>query len=193
MSDVVTDPYVRDLLVSTYHFIKQNPETWAQETWRCDTGMCFAGWLITLDATSEFEMRKIENSSVWGMKDFKETENCMEYNLSTLERAKTPIGFPVEFINEEADLFDGGNTLTDIRIVLTRMLGVDPETLQPSEEFMLTGKHEAVKINVSKVLKARRVVYSVAGLPDEDEYPEVYRVYNKMLSEIGMSLDDIDL
>lgn len=37
-----------DLLKKTYVHISKNPEEWNQGTWRCGTGMCFAGWAVTL-------------------------------------------------------------------------------------------------------------------------------------------------
>ena len=36
------------LLRKTLEHIKAHPEEWDQSSWRCDTGMCFAGWAVTL-------------------------------------------------------------------------------------------------------------------------------------------------
>lgn len=37
-----------DLLEKTYAYIEANPQHWNQGTWRCKTGMCFAGWAASL-------------------------------------------------------------------------------------------------------------------------------------------------
>lgn len=36
------------LLRKTLEHIEAHPEEWKQETWRCATGMCFAGWAVTI-------------------------------------------------------------------------------------------------------------------------------------------------
>lgn len=37
-----------ELMERTLAHIEANPEHWQQTTWRCSTGMCFAGWAATL-------------------------------------------------------------------------------------------------------------------------------------------------
>jgi hypothetical protein len=34
-----------DLAVAALAQIEMHPETWNQQQWRCDTGMCLAGWM----------------------------------------------------------------------------------------------------------------------------------------------------
>lgn len=36
------------LLEETLQHIKEHPESWNQATWRCETGMCFAGTAVSL-------------------------------------------------------------------------------------------------------------------------------------------------
>ena len=36
------------LAYDTLDYIKAHPEDWNQGEWRCSTGMCYAGWLVTL-------------------------------------------------------------------------------------------------------------------------------------------------
>lgn len=36
------------LLDATLAYIEKNPDEWDQSNWRCDTGMCFAGWAAAL-------------------------------------------------------------------------------------------------------------------------------------------------
>jgi hypothetical protein len=37
-----------DLVQRVLAQIETHPETWKQSTWRCETGMCFAGWAVEL-------------------------------------------------------------------------------------------------------------------------------------------------
>lgn len=46
MPDPITDP--AELRHATLDAIRANPEHWDQSAWRCDTGMCFAGWAAQL-------------------------------------------------------------------------------------------------------------------------------------------------
>ena len=39
----------RTLLTETMAQIDAHPEDWEQSTWRCGSGMCFAGWAATLN------------------------------------------------------------------------------------------------------------------------------------------------
>lgn len=37
------------LLRQTLAHIESHPQEWVQDSYRCQTGMCFAGWAVTLD------------------------------------------------------------------------------------------------------------------------------------------------
>lgn len=45
-----------DLAIATLAAIKNNPQHWDQATWRCSTGMCFAGWAISIAAPELWKM-----------------------------------------------------------------------------------------------------------------------------------------
>ena len=42
--------------------ITANPKTWNQEEWRCDSGMCYAGWAVTL---SDAGLRWLNDDTSW--------------------------------------------------------------------------------------------------------------------------------
>ena len=44
-----------DFLERTYDHIAAHPETWAQDSWRCETGMCFAGTMADLHPGVEYQ------------------------------------------------------------------------------------------------------------------------------------------
>ena len=46
--ETMTDEERKALAYDTLDHIKAHPETWNQGEWRCRTGMCYAGWLVTL-------------------------------------------------------------------------------------------------------------------------------------------------
>jgi len=43
--------------------IEANPKEWQQGTWRCETGMCFAGWVAHM-AGATWASSNVEDSSV---------------------------------------------------------------------------------------------------------------------------------
>ena len=40
-----------DLLTLTMKTIEESPDTWDQRHWRCNSGMCFAGWVCELSGS----------------------------------------------------------------------------------------------------------------------------------------------
>lgn len=47
------------LLDEIIDHIEKHPETWNQQAWRCETGMCVAGWAV--DMSEEFQWLNPEN------------------------------------------------------------------------------------------------------------------------------------
>lgn len=114
MAVAVTDLRGLPLLDYAIDWITQHPETWVQETYRCKSGMCLAGWICELTGATW----------VAGYSRNDELSECViaepDDNLPGMsaihcsDRAARLIGHPdVEDCDDT--LFAGGNTLDGIR------------------------------------------------------------------------------
>lgn len=83
--------------------IEANPQAWTQGTWRCKTGMCFAGWVAQM-AGAVWVTNSSESEDYLNVKT--PDERVMAVNKFALEQlgVYSPTG-----------LFLGGNTLPMIK------------------------------------------------------------------------------
>lgn len=167
MPNLVTDPLVREIVVSVYHHVKNNPDTWHQDEWRCGSGMCFAGWMVAA-AAPEVLIVADQNScqsigSTSGLdsshlaewtQHFEEVDNY--FCISSAAEAILGISPYVQVLFTQLvpgdyeigdiagwSLFDGNNSISEIREILWALLGEDPEEIVPSEDILLSTKREA--------------------------------------------------
>lgn len=124
-----------ELMVSVYHHIKQNPEHWYQGEWACHSGMCIAGWTLTLNGVEWDATAVVGLHDLWprGHEPLSAGINASAADFLGLNHARA------------CELFHAHNTLTDIREIMTGILGYDPETALPSEDILLEAKHLARK------------------------------------------------
>ena len=83
-------------------FLEEHPDQHKQDVWRCQTGMCFAGW------TAERIGLEWENKVTQG--------NWTDGNLKNKQHVSNVIQEFYGFTIDEADcVFDVGNTVEDIK------------------------------------------------------------------------------
>mgnify|MGYP001587222180 CR=1 FL=1 len=108
-----------DLLDRTLAHIEANPEEWEQTAYRCDTGMCFAGWACQL-AGGRWLTPPCDH---WGDVLVAEPADDQErvrsfdgvHGTVVLKRATRLLGLDFDIAR---DLFDVGNTLDDLRRIV---------------------------------------------------------------------------
>jgi hypothetical protein len=126
------------LAYRTLDQIEAHPETWKQHVWRCDTGMCFAGWaaelaggtwinsgfrpipyMVAEGSDDPRHTRELDNSHgrAW------ETEYRGKY-IHVPVRAQALLGLDD---NEMCRLFDGHNDLPMLRSLVADIFGPRPE------------------------------------------------------------------
>lgn len=159
----------RKLAYETLDQIEAHPEEWYQDQWRCDTGMCFAGWAATLSGSKFL----FPETSASGYRDFVVGQAGDDPKfLHKLDADKQPLsyyeddyesfvpgesdpksfGILVEFralrklgldrsdgLESESRLFDGENTLTDLRQYVYRIFGPRPEGMPKPRKLDIVG------------------------------------------------------
>ena len=91
------------LLKQVLAHIEANPETWRQDSWRCETGFCFAGWTAELTGAKWARPEKQLDPNV--LRGDGESEHVADY-------AQRVLGLE----ENEADLlFSMFRTLDDLR------------------------------------------------------------------------------
>ena len=107
------------LLSRVIAHIEANPEEWQQEDWRCETGMCVAGWAVQIDGGRWFHpspdgtvldallhARPGEETAEWA-----ECYGVTDAVVTAADRAQAVLGLT----DAEADsLFCASNLLDDI-------------------------------------------------------------------------------
>lgn len=121
------------LLCKTLAHIEANPSEWAQESWRCGSGMCFAGWAAELGGgawhAGPDDYGELFDSTPRAVAMVADDEDDPE-DLLTLDdgtrvihvraRASRILGL----IAEEADwLFQAGNDLADLQDAVKQICG----------------------------------------------------------------------
>lgn len=134
------------LFVEALAAIEENPQHWKQETWRCETGMCLAGWVVTLSDQADWAHQAIAGEGITvGAKNsmvrldgaFLAAGTAAEALLGVDgRRCEAPYcdhdgGTAVECARGQMiDLFGANNTLHDLYVLGAKAYGVDEETLR---------------------------------------------------------------
>jgi hypothetical protein len=126
-----------DLLRRTLRQIETHPETWNQGTWRCQSGMCFAGWTATLAGREWAYPDSSPDSSMLLAEEEDPQAFVMRWDdepevIYVATAAKALLGLD----ETEADLlFYGGNTLRTIKAYVANLIaGRDIEADEGFEE-----------------------------------------------------------
>lgn len=131
----MTENFNVDLAFRTLDAIKKNPEVWDQGSWRCGSGMCFAGWAAMLTGAKwvypqdnlyvdEYgETDNFENEMVEIPEELRETFDGKEA-LHVSYFAEKVLGIDSD---QRGVLFFGSNT---IRMIEAMLLAIkdNPET-----------------------------------------------------------------
>jgi len=108
----INAPLLRQVLAH----IEANPQSWVQKEWRCQTGMCFAGW------TAELSGGKWAGDPGQSFGDFlvaEPGETSSQGAVPARDRARRLLGLGIA---QSAQLFFGENTLTDIRRIVADLI-----------------------------------------------------------------------
>jgi len=108
-----------DLLDRTLAQIEAHPETWEQRSYRCESGMCFAGWAALLAGGRWAEPENSWNGCLVAEDDDlpEHTHGC-DYGgpgVHAHERAQRVLGLHEAIADE---LFCAGNDIDDIRRIV---------------------------------------------------------------------------
>jgi hypothetical protein len=124
------------LLQRTVAQIEAHPEDWEQEHWRCETGMCFAGWAVTLagrqwafpSSTADAMFLVAEDGEQFAFPP-EDDEPPVVYCADVARRT-------LGLSQEDSDLlFYGGNSLRTIKAYVANLIaGRDVEDDQGFEE-----------------------------------------------------------
>lgn len=103
------------LLRETLAHIEAEPEKWDQSVYRCETGMCFAGWAVTLDG-GRWKTRPDEDGHALLVAEAEDDEISRKMgDIHAADRAHRILGLT----DGQADaLFEGDNTLDDLRAIV---------------------------------------------------------------------------
>jgi hypothetical protein len=107
------------LLRQTLTHIEANPQTWDQTTFRCNTGMCFAGWAAELEGGTWYTDASnpvLADYLVATPEDPADDVVRLVHNdarvILAADRAMRLLG--LDYFQAE-ELFDGANTLDELR------------------------------------------------------------------------------
>jgi hypothetical protein len=118
MPETTTDLRGLDLLDAAIGHIEQHPETWDQGSYRCDSGMCLAGWIGEL-AGGEWIEPVGDRYSEWMVAEPGDPEDYVNGKaaIHVAERAERLIGRSRYIVvdDDECDLFAGWNSLAEIK------------------------------------------------------------------------------
>jgi hypothetical protein len=118
--DMETRPN-KELLRKTLATIKANPEHWDQSTWRCETGMCFAGWSAHLAGGRWISPAENLQRSHLLVSEPKDDLLCPSNEcrpVSVLYRAQRLLGLA---FHQAADLFASTNTMEDLERIVAEL------------------------------------------------------------------------
>lgn len=113
-----------ELLDRTLAYIEAHPEEWDQGNWRCGTGMCFAGWAVTLAGrewagdpggpAGELLVRKPDEPR------FAHTLNIGEDRIHVEDAAANELGLT----EDDRDMFNDDKTLYDLRDIVADLKAI---------------------------------------------------------------------
>jgi hypothetical protein len=96
---------------------------WEQNTWRCETGMCFAGWVVTLNGgrwlhpAGNFGAFKVAPEDI-DATDHVLTDDIGQRWVWPADRACRLLGLDTW----DTDLFSPDNTLDDLRRIVAELI-----------------------------------------------------------------------
>lgn len=120
-----------EALIATYDHIRRNPQNWDQTTWKCGTAYCYAGhvgsWLygmrmdvfdhVYLNEDALVDLAKYEIPDEFMIPRGRELDD----DVHVADFAGAVLGLT----GEEVDvLFEGANTLADIREFIEKLTGI---------------------------------------------------------------------
>lgn len=117
----------KELLVATLHHIEENPEEWEQSTWRCSSGMCFAGTAAVLAGgrwtnTTANDGVDDGDNLLWSSPDEPgAAEQDGHWIIEVDRRACNILGLPYADTVLEP-LFDPTNKLPDLRRIVGELV-----------------------------------------------------------------------
>jgi len=163
---IIPATQAEQLLVTTWHVIKDNPETWNQSSWRCDTGYCVAGWIDTIAGgqwINEPILIAVGGTEYLAFDpaiddDYHRRPKIMGIDGNYVITSAVSASHRAEMLlrdladNTEgcyasvlAQLFHQDNDLEDIRARMIDLLGYDPDDALPDENFLLGAKRELAR------------------------------------------------
>lgn len=114
------------LLRQTLAHIEAHPDAWDQATWHCETGMCFAGWAITLSGgkwdDSSDELVHVDSAvASWALQNdsWVRRHPSGEALVTAAAYAQYLLGLDP---CDADDLFRGSNTLDDLREIVDSLI-----------------------------------------------------------------------
>jgi len=148
----MADIALLDRIITT---IELNPEHWNQDSWRCSTGMCVAGWV------GQYEGR-------WVVPDNKlnaeHAGSLLEYVLAEADAQRTTTLYPyVDVDGKVNDVIDAPVLAEHVEEFAMRRLGI---TRAQADSLF----HHANTLEVIKDLRDRLAADPDAVLPDPDDY-----------------------
>lgn len=116
-----------DLLYTVLHHIKAHPETHDQRTWRCRTGMCFAGWAVPLSGA-----RFVSDDYT---SPYSEIVEVGDERVLVSEYAKEALGLT---LMESYELFGMEHTIDGLEAIIDRWWLADVNATSEAEREALT-------------------------------------------------------
>lgn len=100
--------------------IEKNHESWNQESWRCKTGMCYAGWTIEMSPEAEWVLPLDEAYDEDGYPKFNAFDVRLGNEVLEVRVAAARL-LGIHETDHIGPLFGAANTLDAIKAVLTRL------------------------------------------------------------------------
>lgn len=107
-----------ELALRTLAQINATPEEWNQSSWRCNSGMCFAGWAAQLAGFEWAPDHDWENGTT------SPSENLVMPNGAQLSAGTVAhYALGLHNLDDAPDLFNGGNGLDDLGRMILGIVG----------------------------------------------------------------------
>ena len=105
--------------------IENNPDQWNQRYYRCNTGMCYAGWAVVLSNGAEWATDNVTRTS-WtedGIEIKDDTVLVGPYRMPAHDFAVLALGLDEE---HGYRMFSPENTIEDLRAAILKIFGPRP-------------------------------------------------------------------
>lgn len=147
----------KELLRQTLEHIKANPQDWEQWTWRCETGMCYAGHAGMKAGFKWAPDELMYNGTLALSRNFLD-KNGAEIYAPTL--AARELGLD----EVESDiLFWESNTLEDLEFYVEHLLNND----EPLTYEIADARHDEVEAQEPVEAEAEGELFTAVGVPIE--------------------------